>query len=216
MNYKQILVELEAIPNRRTKEHDAYNKQLIRAKADVSELKDYVLAYPLLHRTYFQVALGQIRDVAEQFTFIEANEDLLQDWWHVDQLTQFVRKPIDFDFALGKARGYTNSEKPFVRRWGYVLFLCGMQKDPANTAAILALMKNDDAYYVQMAEAWLICDLAVFNPVETIAFIERASLDYNILGKAVQKMLDSFRISETDKAYVKSLRPLLKRGGQEL
>ena len=61
-----------------------------------------------------------------------------------------------------------------------------------------------------MAEAWLICDLAVFNPKDTIAFIENSTLDYNILGKAIQKMLDSYRISDADKAYVKSLRAKIK------
>ncbi|NLJ89879.1 MAG: hypothetical protein GX323_03180 [Clostridiales bacterium] len=71
-------------------------------------------------------------------------------------------------------------------------------------------MKDDPEYYVQMAQAWLICDLAVFNPKDTIEFIENSNLKYNILGKAIQKILDSYRISDSDKAYVKSLRPKLK------
>jgi 3-methyladenine DNA glycosylase AlkD len=71
-------------------------------------------------------------------------------------------------------------------------------------------MKDDEEYYVQMAQAWLICDLAVFNPKEVISFLENSKLKYNILGKAIQKMVDSYRISDEDKAYVKSLRNKLK------
>ena len=210
MLYEQILGELSTTPNLKTKDIDAYNKRLIKSGTDVSKIRDYILTHPLLHRTYFQVSLGLITDTAKQFSFIEDNEDYLQDWWHVDQLTQFVRKPINFEFAYTKAKGYIKSTKPFTRRWGYVLFLTGLQKDAKNTKLILSLMKNDEQYYVQMAEAWLICDLAVFNPKDTIAFIEGSDLHYSILGKAIQKMVDSYRINDKDKEYVKSLRAKLK------
>lgn len=92
-----------------------------------------------------------------------------------------------------------------------MLFLTGLQKDPKNTKQILSLIKNDDEYYVQMAVAWLICDLVVFNPKDTIAFIETCGLDYNILGKAIQKTVESYRISDENKEYVKSLRAKLRK-----
>lgn len=210
MHYKQIMDELSAISNLKTKDIDAYNKRHIKNGTDVSGIRDYILAHQLLHRTYFQVSLGQMTHIAKQFSFIEDNEDYLQDWWHVDQLTQFVRKPIDFEYAFEKAKAYITSPKLFTRRWGYVLFLTGLQKDTKNTQLILSLMKDDVEYYVQMAEAWLICDLAVFNPKDTIAFIESSNLSYSILGKAIQKIVDSYRISDEDKEYVKSLRAKLK------
>ncbi|NLB81927.1 MAG: hypothetical protein GX800_10055 [Clostridiaceae bacterium] len=210
MLHEKILGEFSAIPKIKTKDIDTYNKRLIKNATDVSEIKEYILTHQILHRTYFQVSLGLLTSVEQQFSFLEDNADYLQDWWHVDQLTQFLLKPINFEFALGKASEYVTSAKPFIRRWGYVLFLAGLQKDANNTKPILSLMKDDAEYYVQMAEAWLLCDLAVFNPEDTIAFIENSSLDYNILGKAIQKMVDSYRISNKDKKYVKSLRAKIK------
>lgn len=210
MLYKKIINDLESIPNLKTKDVDRYNKKLIKEKTDVSEIGEYIMENQILHRTYFQVSLGLIKDTEKQFEFIEKNEDYLQDWWHTDHLIQFLNKPVDFDFAYRKAKEYINSDKPFTRRWGYVLFLAGLQKDKAHTKDILALMKDDDEYYVQMAQAWLICDLAVFNPKEVIEYIESCGLKYNILGKAIQKMVDSYRISDEDKAYVKALRSKVK------
>lgn len=207
---EQIIKELSEIKGLKTKDVDRYNKRLIKAKTDVSTLRDEVLENQLLHRTYFQVSMGLLKSYEEQLAFIEENEDLLQDWWHTDQLPQFLLKPIDFDFAFQKAREYVVSPKTFTRRWGYVLFLAGLQKDTAHTKEILSLMKDDDEYYVQMAQAWLICDLAVYNPTDTIEFIKNSTLKYNILGKAIQKMCDSYRISGEDKQYVKSLRERLK------
>ena len=189
---------------------DTYNKKLIKSNTDVSELRDYILTHQLLHRTYFQVSLGQIQSASRQFDFIEDNDDYLQDWWHVDQLTQFMEKPIDFELAYEKSKIYVASSKIFTRRWGYVLFLTGLQKDKNNTKQILSLMHDDPEHYVQMAEAWLICDLAVFNWEETFEFLESSTLNYNILGKAIQKIVDSYRISDEDKTYVKSLRGKLK------
>lgn len=208
--YEMVVKDLLAITNRRTADVDRYNKLLIKDKEDVSQLKDFALSNQMVHRTYFQVSLGLMNSVEQQFLFIEQNEDLLQDWWHVDQLTQFIKRTVDFSFALSKAQQYIASSKPFVRRWGYVLFLVGLQKDRNYTEQILSLMKDDDEYYVQMAEAWLIADLAVFNVEAVKSFLQTSKLKYNILGKAIQKMCDSFRISQQDKQFVKSLRSKLK------
>lgn len=211
MTYEEVARELRSIPNLKTKDADRFNKRLIRAGENVSSLKPHALSDQLVHRTYFQVSMGQCRDAAAQFRFIEENEDLLQDWWHVDQLTQFIRKPLDFDFAYEQARRYISSPKPFVRRWGYVLFLTGLQKDRTHTGQILALMKDDPAYYVQMAEAWVICDLAVFNPETVLEFMEASRLQYNILGRAIQKICDSYRFTGAQKDEFKALREKLRK-----
>ena len=71
-------------------------------------------------------------------------------------------------------------------------------------------MKDDDEYYVQMAEAWLICDLAVFNVDEVMKFTEYTKLHYNIMGKAVQKICDSFRFTAQEKDFFKNKREKLK------
>ena len=210
MDYEQIVRDLRAIPNRKTADIDRYNKTLIRAKEDVSGLRDYALSDQLVHRTYFQVSLAYCETAAEQFRFIEENEDLLQDWWHVDQLTQFIKKPVDFDFAYEKAKKYVLSPKAFTRRWGYVLFLTGLQKDGAHTKDILRLMHDDKEYYVQMAQGWLICDLAVFNPEVVYDFLKESALHYNILGKAIQKISDSFRFTGEQKDKFMALREGLR------
>ena len=75
-----------------TADVDRFNRSLIRAGQDVSFLRDVVLAKQRYHRTYFQVSLAQRGSVAEKFQCLEENFDLLQDWWHVDQLSQFVDK----------------------------------------------------------------------------------------------------------------------------
>ena len=64
--------------------------------------------------------------------------------------------------AIGYAQEYIHSDDPFIRRWGYVMFISGWGHGHAEQ--LLPLMKADDHYYVQMAQAWLIAELTIFEP----------------------------------------------------
>lgn len=115
---------------------------------------------------------------------------------------------LDFDIALRYAKDYIREEDPFIRRWGYVLFISRLCKGHA--AQLLPLMHDDEAYYVQMAEAWLTAELAVHEPEAVHHWLRQNILKYNINGKAIQKICDSFRISGEWKERFKELRPELR------
>ena len=72
-------------------------------------------------------------------------------------------------------------------------------------------MHDDEHYYVQMAEAWLIAELAVHEPEAVCVWFQKNDLKYNINGKAIQKICDSFRISDEWKAEYKKLRLELRK-----
>ena len=106
------------------------------------------------------------------------------------------------------AAEYVKSEEPFVRRWGYVLFISRLGREHAEQ--LLPLMKNDGHYYVQMGEAWLIAELAVTEPETVHKWMATCGIDYKICGKAIQKICDSYRISQDWKEKFKELRAGLK------
>ena len=206
MTYNEIKELFDNLPkNFKTKDIDRLDKKLIKEKQDVSCLKDYVKNNNLYNRTYFQVSLGILSNYVEQYEFIEQNALLLNDWWHTDQLPQFIEVP-DIYFAASKAKEYVKAEHPFLRRWGYVMFMPTLVKQEAAFDLIIPLFKDDDEYYVQMAEAWLISYLAIYHPEKTLAYLETQNLKYNIISKAIQKILDSYRISNEYKAKFKEIR----------
>jgi len=93
MKIKEFEIKFNELgTNYKTKDLDRFNKSLIKSKVDVSFLRDIILDNQEYHRTYFQVSLGRIHNIEEKFLFIEKNFDKLQDWWHVDQLQQFIDK----------------------------------------------------------------------------------------------------------------------------
>ncbi|MFA5421166.1 MAG: DNA alkylation repair protein [Bacilli bacterium] len=210
MIYLQTLQRVEGIKNLKTRDVDAIAKEYLHDEIDVSELYAHIHERGSLWRIYFVVSLKRIKKYEEQLAFIEEHFEHLRDWWHVDILIQLLVKAPSFALAYQKAKQYVHSSLLFVRRWGYVIFLSGFQKDARNTKAILELMHDDDEYYVQMAEAWLMVDLAIYNPEEVLSFIASKPLQYSIIGKTIQKMCDSFRISDEIKKRAKDLRPLYK------
>ncbi len=203
----RVLADLQTLPeNYKTKDVDNLIKRYVSEKADTSLLRPYILKQQELLRIYFFVSLKQMKKVEDRMAFIHQNL-LFEDWWHTDILINFV-SDMDFDAAMGYAKNYVADEDAFIRRWGYVLFISKLGHHHADE--ILPLLKDDDHYYVQMAQAWLLAELAVFEPEKVYVFLKNCDMKYNITGKAVQKMCDSFRITKEWKEKFKQLRPLLK------
>ncbi len=207
MNLSQFEEEFSKLgTDYKTKDVDKFNRGLIKRNEDVSFLKDIILEKQQYHRTFFQVSLAKRTSLEEKLKFIEENFDKLQDWWHVDQLSQFVDKYLDFDYVYERAKEYIKSDMPFARRWGFVIFMPSLVKNTDVADKLFALFKDDEEYYVQMAEAWLISYLGIYVPEKTLAYLEGCPLEYNIAGKAIQKICDSFRVSAEWKKRFKEVR----------
>ncbi len=205
---EQVQKDLNALPEHyKTGDVDGLIRRYVKAKADVSALRPYILWEQQFHRIYYYVSLDQIKDVNARMAFIHKNL-LFSDWWHTDQLIHYVAE-LNFDTAVGYAKDYMHSEDPFIRRWGYVLFISKLCKGHA--LELLPLMHNDAHYYVQMAESWLIAQLAIWEPEKVYQWFRSNDLNYAINGKAIQKICDSFRISDEWKEKYKQLRPELRK-----
>ena len=208
MTKEQVQNDLDALPEHyKTGDLDRLIGRYVKAKADVSALRPYILTEQQFHRIYFYVSLEQLKTVEERMAFIH-NNLLFSDWWHTDQLIGYV-SDLDFDVALQYASEYVRSEDPFIRRWGYVLFISKLCRGHA--AQLLPLTHDDEHYTVQMAQAWLVAELAVFEPEAVYRWFAENDLKYNINGKAIQKICDSFRICDDWKEKYKQLRPELRK-----
>ena len=207
---EMILRDIEALPpDYKTKDIDALIRRYVKEQYDMSALRGEILTEQRLHRIYFYTSLKQLKSVYDRAAFID-NNLLFSDWWHTDQLIRFV-SALDYETARRYSEKYLQSADLFVRRWGYVLWISKLCRDGAHVDELLSLMKNDDAYYVQMAEAWLIAELAIFFPEQVLRWMDgENTLSYSINGKAIQKICDSFRISAENKERFKALRSKLK------
>ena len=63
-----------------------------------------------------------------------------------------------------------------------------------------------DKFYVNMAEAWLVCELYIKHPKETEAFIKNNKLNQFTQNKAISKIHDSYRITKEEKEMLSEYR----------
>ena len=71
--------------------------------------------------------------------------------------------------------------------------------------ALVAAKKGDD-YYLRMMIAWYFATALAKRYDEVIPYFEERRLDEWVHKKAIQKAVESFRVTEEHKAYLKSLR----------
>lgn len=212
MTYKEFEQEFARLgDNYKTADVDRFIRELIKRKEDVTFLRDVILEKQQYHRIYYKVSMAQIDGLDGKMKFIEDNFDKLQDWWHVDQLPQFMMKVESFEPYLQRAKEYINNEMPFVRRWGYVMFMPRLVRCDEAPMKLFNLFKDDEEYYVQMAEGWLISYLAIYHPEETYEYLKKCELKYNIVGKGIQKICDSYRISDEWKSKFREIRGRYKK-----
>ena len=72
-------------------------------------------------------------------------------------------------------------------------------------AKLVASVKSDE-YYLKMMVAWYFATALAKNYDETIKYIEERKLDDWVLKKTIQKAVESYRVTDEHKEYLKSFR----------
>ncbi len=102
---------------------------------------------------------------------------------------------------------YLKSNKEFEIRFGIVMIL-DYYIEEEYLKKIFAIFDDitSDAYYVQMAVAWAIsiCLIRFYN--ETIKYLRIAKLDKFTYNKALQKAIESYRITKEQKEELKNMK----------
>jgi hypothetical protein len=133
-------------------------------------------------------------------------------WAEIDL---FAEKINDTDRALywDFACSCLISKKEFVVRYGVVVLMCNFLTVENYRAVFKELHKISlDAYYVKMAIAWLYAEAALGFFTQTLSELKSrlktGSLDKWTYKKALQKMRESRRFTETQQTKIAALRKL--------
>lgn len=102
---------------------------------------------------------------------------------------------------------YINSNKPFEIRFLIVMLLnYYIAKDFLKEIFSIIEKVNKDNYYVKTSIAWLISVCYINYPKETLHYLNSCNLDKFTYNSALQKILDSFRVSDKDKNIIKHMK----------
>ena len=92
------------------------------------------------------------------------------------------------------------SKEEFISRVGLIIILGHfVKKDNINIIFDLLNKIKSDKFYINMAEAWLVCELYIKHPKETLKFIKNNNLNKFTQNKAISKIRDSYRVSKVEK-----------------
>lgn len=129
------------------------------------------------------------------------------DNWASCDLLSFDIKGKESNF-LKLSEKYIKSPKPFVRRIGMVILFhfVGDKVFLPHIFQTLDKFTEESEYYVNMINAWLVCECFTKFRAETLSYLRRHKLNSFTINKAVQKCRDSFRISPEDKEMLLSFK----------
>ncbi len=99
------------------------------------------------------------------------------------------------------------SERPYDLRFVSVMLLSHFTEDSYIEPALLLLDSiRSEEYYVKMAAAWAVSVYYVKNRQKTEAYLEHCSLDDWTYNKALQKILESYRVDEETKEKIRGMK----------
>lgn len=107
---------------------------------------------------------------------------------------------------------YLDSDREFEKRFGTVMLLAHyVNNDDINEVYLpkvieeMKLLGRDQPYYAMMAVAWTLSVCYIKNGKLTVGLLSGDGLDHITRKKTIQKIRESFRVSEEEKENLKKL-----------
>jgi len=102
---------------------------------------------------------------------------------------------------------YIKSNKEFEIRFALVMYLNYFLNDEYIDKVIDNIGKiKSNKYYVQMAIAWLLAESYIKQKEKTTEYLKNDELDNFTHNKAIQKIIDSYRVTVQEKEFIRTLR----------
>ena len=192
-------------------------RALAREIKDEPETAEFLSSLP---HDYFDedqlhaFVISEKKDFAECVRLTDEFLPYVDNWATCDQLSpKSFRK--NTDKLIHNVMRWLTSDKVFTARFGIGMlmqhYLDG-KFDPAYPAVVSSI--RSEKYYVNMMIAWYFATALAKQYDATVPYIEGYLLDSWTHNKAIQKCVESRRISDERKEYLKTLRIHTKDPGE--
>lgn len=132
----------------------------------------------------------------------------LDSWAHTDSIAPTLKPiPEEKEYLRSFAVTCLQNRQEYTIRFGIVILLhCFLTPQELSWTASQLCSLQDDRYYVRMAAAWCMAEMAVVNCELVMDILRSRRLDTFTHNMTIQKMRDSFRISDAAKTEAASYR----------
>ena len=180
-------------------------KDMIKA----NEADDFIKVLPHKYFEENQIhafILSELKDYDKCIKEIDIFLDYVDNWATCDQMSPKIFKKHLEDLRI-KIMKWINSNQTYRIRFGVSMLLAFCLDDAFRESdlSVVANIKSEE-YYVNMMIAWYFSTALVKQYECAIKVIENNDLSKFCHNKTIQKAIESYRISDEKKAYLRSLK----------
>lgn len=152
--------------------------------------------------------------IDKKFDLINTFVNKIDNWAICDIFCSSIKiknneKEIYWKFLMN----YCNDTSEFKLRFLFVMLLDHyLEKKYLNRIFEIIDKTDSDYYYVKMAIAWLLSISYIKYPDDTLKTLKTLNIDTWTYNKTLQKIIESNRISDEDKDYLRKLKKPIPRG----
>ena len=150
--------------------------------------------------------IGHIRDFQPCLTAVERFLPYVDNWATCDMMNP---KALTKDKAalLERIRLWLQSSHTYTVRFGMEMLMNHfLEEDFRKEYLALVASVRSEEYYVRMMQAWYFATALAKQYEAAVTYLEQRRLGAWVHNKTIQKARESFRVSQEQKEYLKSLK----------
>ena len=198
-------VEPSSIIGVRTPELKAMAKEILKSGDYEDFLKDLPHKYFEENQLHAFIISG-MKDADECFEELEKFLPYVDNWATCDQMSPKIFKKHKYEL-LKRVKEWIRSDEIYTVRFGVGMLMEHFLDDDYDEKypEMVAKLRSDE-YYVNMMIAWYFATALAKQYDTIIPYIEKKKLDKWTHNKAIQKSVESYRITDEQKTYLKTLK----------
>ena len=150
--------------------------------------------------------ISEMKDYDKCIEHLSAFLPYVDNWATCDQMSPKIFKKHKSEL-LDEIKTWIKSDRTYTIRFGIGMLMehyLNEDFDPIYPEMVAAV--SSEEYYVNMMRAWYFATALAKQYEAVIPFIEKNRLDVWTHNKAIQKAVESYRITPEQKEYLKSLK----------
>ena len=198
-------VRPETVIGVRTPALRAYAKELLK-RPDIGEFLSALPHESFDENQLHAFLLSEIKDFDRCAAGVERFLPFVDNWATCDQLSPKVFGKHHAEL-LPLVKAWIASGETYTVRFGIGMLMAHFLDadfDPRYPEWVAALRSEE--YYVNMMRAWYFATALAKQYVAVLPYLEQRRLDLWTHNKTIQKAVESYRIADEQKAYLRTLR----------
>ncbi len=184
-------------------------RQIAKTVYKSGEYEDFLNELP--HKYYDEYNLhgfiiSELKDYDKTVDYLEKFLPYVNNWATCDLLSPkcFKKNKDKLKIQIDK---YLSSDKPFTIRFGIEMIMSHFLDEDFDKEFLETVSKiRSEEYYVNMMIAWYFATALAKQYDKSVVYLENKVLDKWTHNKTIQKAIESYRITDEQKEYLRSLK----------